>query len=167
MLTSSTQLQNRSSHVEDWTRTTTKWTKMKIARGAKHAKAAVFFIFRYANFWRFHYRRRRELGAYARTTAIREFKKWRRQRQRQRHKLRLWLVERGKIIVLHVRHAYWWKFSTYSVKRRSTWNFNFWGSVDIAYQQQYIFHSLPLHENHSWQTSEKCTLPILYNVTNI
>ena len=30
----------------------------------------------------------------------------------------LWLVERGKIIVLHVRHAFWWKFSTYSVKRR-------------------------------------------------
>ena len=44
MLTSSTQLQNRSSHVEDWTRTTTKCTKMKIARGAKHAKAAVFLF---------------------------------------------------------------------------------------------------------------------------
>ena len=51
-------------------------------------------------------------------TIFREFKKWRHQRQRQRHKSMLWLVERGKIIVLHVRRAFWWKFSTYSVKRQ-------------------------------------------------
>ena len=36
---------------------------------------------------------------------IREFWHQRRERQRQRHKLRIWLVECGKIIVLHVRHA--------------------------------------------------------------
>ena len=47
-----------------------------------------------------------------------EFKKWRRHRQRQRHKSMLWLVERRKIIVLHVRHTFCWKYLTYSVKRR-------------------------------------------------
>ena len=40
----------------------------------------------------------------------REFKKWLRQRQRQRHKSMIWLVEWGKIIVLHVRHAFWCNF---------------------------------------------------------
>ena len=38
---------------------------------------------------------------------IREFRIWRRQRQRQRHKLMILLVEWRKIIVLHVRHAFW------------------------------------------------------------
>ena len=38
---------------------------------------------------------------------IRELKIWRRQRQRQRHKSMIWLVEWRKIIVLHVRHAFW------------------------------------------------------------
>ena len=38
--------------------------------------------------------------------SIREFKKWRRQLPRQRHKLMIWLVEWGKIIVLHVRHDF-------------------------------------------------------------
>ena len=35
-------------------------------------------------------------------------KKWR--RQRQRHKSMIWLVEWGKIIVLHVRHTFWCEF---------------------------------------------------------
>ena len=43
----------------------------------------------------------------------REFKKWRRQRQRQRHKPTLWLV-----VALHVQHSFRWKICTYSVKRR-------------------------------------------------
>ena len=41
---------------------------------------------------------------------MKEFEKWRQQRQRQRHKPMIWLVQRGKIIVLHVRHAFWCKF---------------------------------------------------------
>ena len=34
---------------------------------------------------------------------------------------------------------------------------SFWGSDDNASSQQYIFHSLPLHDNHSYQESE-CSL---------
>ena len=41
----------------------------------------------------------------------REFKKWRR-------KSMIWLVEWGKIIVPHVRHAFWWNFLTWSARRR-------------------------------------------------
>jgi len=41
-----------------------------------------------------------------RGTHNREFKIWRRQRQRKRHKSMIWLVEWRKIIVLHVRHAF-------------------------------------------------------------
>ena len=37
--------------------------------------------------------------------AIRELKQGRRQRQRRRQKTMIWLVECGKVIVLHVRHA--------------------------------------------------------------
>ena len=40
----------------------------------------------------------------------REFKKWRRQRPWQRHESMIWLVEWRKIIVLHVRHAFWCNF---------------------------------------------------------
>ena len=36
---------------------------------------------------------------------VREFKKWRQQRQGNRHKSMISLVERGKIIMLYVRHA--------------------------------------------------------------
>ena len=57
MLTSSTQLQNRSFHVVERTRTSTKCQKMKIAR-AKCAKI-LFFIVKYANLWGFYCRRRR------------------------------------------------------------------------------------------------------------
>ena len=51
MLTSSTHLQNRSFHVVERTRTSTKCQKMKYAR-AKRAKI-LFFIVKYANvgFW--------------------------------------------------------------------------------------------------------------------
>ena len=57
MLTSSQQLQNRSFHVVERTRTSSKCQKMKYAR-AKHAKI-LFFIVKYANLWGFCCRRRR------------------------------------------------------------------------------------------------------------
>ena len=57
MLASSTQLQNRSFHVVEGTRTSTKCQKMKNAR-AKRAKI-LFFIVKYANLWGFCCRRRR------------------------------------------------------------------------------------------------------------
>ena len=57
MLTSPTQLQNRSFHVVERTRTSTKCQKMKNAR-AKRAKL-LFFIVNYANLWGFCCRRRR------------------------------------------------------------------------------------------------------------
>ena len=57
MLTSSTQLQNRSFDVLERTRTSTKCQKMKNAR-AKRAKI-LFFIVKYANLWSFCCRRRR------------------------------------------------------------------------------------------------------------
>ena len=55
-LTSSTQLQNRSFHVVERTRTSTKCQKMKNAR-EKSAKL-LFFIVNYANLWGFCCRRR-------------------------------------------------------------------------------------------------------------
>ena len=51
MLTSSAQLQNRSFHVVERTRTSSKCQKMKKAR-AKRAKI-LFFIVKYANLWGF------------------------------------------------------------------------------------------------------------------
>ena len=57
LLTSSTQLQNRSFHVVERTRTSSKCQKMKSAR-AKRAKI-LFFIVKYANSWGFCCRRRR------------------------------------------------------------------------------------------------------------
>ena len=56
-LTLSTQLQNRSFHVVERTRTSSKCQKMKNAR-AKRAKI-LFFIVKYANLWGFCCRRRR------------------------------------------------------------------------------------------------------------
>ena len=57
MLTSSTQPQNRSFHVVERTRTSTKCQKINNAR-AKRAKI-LFFIVKYANLWCFCCRRRR------------------------------------------------------------------------------------------------------------
>ena len=58
IFTSSTQLQNRSFHVVERTRTSTKCQKMKNAR-AKRAKL-LFFIVKYTNLWGFCCRRRRD-----------------------------------------------------------------------------------------------------------
>ena len=57
MLKSSTHLQNRSFHVVERTRTSTKGQKRKNER-AKRAKI-LFFIVKYANLWRSCFRRRR------------------------------------------------------------------------------------------------------------
>ena len=57
ILTSSTQLQNRSFHVVERMRTSSKCQKMKYAR-AKRAKI-LFSIVKYANLWGFCCRRRR------------------------------------------------------------------------------------------------------------
>ena len=57
MLTSSTQLQNRSFHVVERTKTSSKYQKIKNAR-AKRAKI-LFFIVKYANLWGFCCHRRR------------------------------------------------------------------------------------------------------------
>ena len=57
MLTSSTQLQNRSFHVAERTRTSSKCQKMKNAR-VKRAKI-LFFVVKYANLWGFCCLRRR------------------------------------------------------------------------------------------------------------
>ena len=57
MLTSPTQLQNRSFHFLERTRTSSKCQKMKYAR-AKRAKI-LFSIVKYANLWGFCCRRRR------------------------------------------------------------------------------------------------------------
>ena len=54
---SSTQLQNRSFHVVERTRMSSKWQKIKNAR-AKRAKI-LFSIVKYANLWGFCCRRRR------------------------------------------------------------------------------------------------------------
>ena len=54
MLMSSTQLQNRSFHVVERRRTSSKCQKMKHAH-AKHAKI-LFFIVKYANLWGFYCR---------------------------------------------------------------------------------------------------------------
>ena len=40
------------------------------------------------------------------------------------------------------------------VCQTTTWNFHIWGSDDIASPQQWIFHSLPLYENHLCQKRE-------------
>ena len=40
------------------------------------------------------------------------------------------------------------------VWQMTTWNFHIWDSYDNGSSQQLIFHSLPLHENHSCQASE-------------
>ena len=57
LLTSSTQLQNRSFHVVERTRTSSKCQKMKNAR-AKRAKI-LFFVVKYANLWGFCWSRHR------------------------------------------------------------------------------------------------------------
>lgn len=65
---------------------------------------------------------------------IRSSKKWRRQRRPQHHKSMIWLVERGKIIMLHVEHAFWHIFFEV-VCQTTTWDFHIWDSDDDTQQQ--------------------------------
>ena len=67
---SSTQLQKRSFHVIERTRTSSKCQKMKNAR-AKRAKI-LFFIVKYANLWGFCCRRRHDCLRTPSSLAIRE-----------------------------------------------------------------------------------------------
>ena len=71
--------------------TAQKWTKVKNARAGR-AKL-LFLPTKYANFVTFSF-------------SYREFKKRRRLRQRQRQKAVILLLKRGKMLVLHVRHAF-------------------------------------------------------------
>ena len=54
----------------------------------------------------------RPLGLLSASSGNSEFKKWRRQRGQRRHKSMIWLVEWGKIIVLHVQQDFWCNFLT-------------------------------------------------------
>ena len=56
----------------------------------------------------------------------------------------IWLVEQGKIVMLHVQHAFGCIFFGL-VCQRTTRNFHFWSSDDNASPQQWIFHCLTLH----------------------
>ena len=85
MLTSSTQLQNRSFHFVERTRTSTKCQKMKNAR-AKRSRI-LFFIVKYANLWGFCCRRRRAcLSSLISAT----------RRQRQRHTFCILIKQKQK-----------------------------------------------------------------------
>ena len=67
------------------------------------------------------------------TILNREFKKWRRQRPRQYHKLMIWLIEWGKIIVLHVRHDFWCNFWCSLPKDDVTFSYlRFWRQRESA-----------------------------------
>ena len=90
MLTSSTQLQNRSFHVVERTRTSSKCHKMKNAR-AKRAKM-LFFIVKYANLWGFCcWRRRRGCLSSLKLSGTKQQR--RRQRQRKRPlKINIWEI---------------------------------------------------------------------------
>ena len=90
MLTSSTQMQNRSFHVIERTRPSSKCQKMKNAR-AKRAKI-LFFIVKYANLRGFCCRRRRGclsslLGSLRSTTRL----------QRRRHKICILNCQKQKL----------------------------------------------------------------------
>ena len=94
---------------------------------------------------------------------IREFKIWR--RQRQRHKSIIWLVERRKLIVLHVQHAFgamfWRSLPNDNVKFSYL---TFWRQRELAAVNLSFFAV-------TWKifvpSKRKCTSPILYNVTNM
>ena len=98
-----------------------------------------------------------------RTFYIREFKIWR--RQRQRHKSIIWLVERRKLIVLHVQHAFgamfWRSLPNDNVKFSYL---TFWRQRELAAVNLSFFAVI-------WKifvpSKRKCTSPILYNVTNM
>ena len=84
----------------------------------------------------------------------REFKKWLPQRQRQRHKPTIWLVERGKIIVLQLWHTFgaifWHSLSKENVKFSYL---RFWRQLQPAALNLSFFAFR--HENHSFYKQAK------------
>ena len=110
MLTSSTQLPNRSFHVVERTRTSSKCQKMKYAR-AKRAKI-LFSIVKYANLWVFLL----PLSSWLLKLPIISIEMTTATSTPPTNALIGWI--RKKKIVLHVRHAFWFKFLTQSAKRR-------------------------------------------------
>ena len=86
-----------------------------------------------------------------------EFKIWRRQRQRQRHKSMIWLVVWGKIIVLHVQHAFWCHDVKFSYLR-------------FCRQLEPAAGNLSFSA-FTWKpfvpSKRKYTSPSLYNITNL
>ena len=129
----------------------------------------------------------------SRTQAIREFKIWGRQRQqqRQRHKPMIWLVEWGKIIVLHVQRIWlveWGKIIVLHVQR--IWLVE-WGKIIVLHLQRpfwcnflmwsvkrqrkvFIFEVLTITQARSRNSFILCltskrnyTSPRLYNLTDL
>ena len=83
-----------------------------------------------------------------------EFKKWRKQWQRQRHKSIIWLVEWWKVIVLHVRHLFWWRNRSNDDMKVSLLRFWRQRRPTVVNLSFFVF-------------ARKCTSPILYNVSNL
>ena len=84
----------------------------------------------------------------------REFKIWRRQRQRQRHKSMIWLVGWMRRSNRAARVAHFLVQYFHDVCQTKTWNLHSWGSDANSSPQQKIFHCMPLHENHLSQVRE-------------
>ena len=70
---------------------------------------------------------------------VREFKIWRRQSQRQRHKSIIWLVEWRKIIVRHVWHAFWEMFWRSLANDDVKFSYlRFWRQRELAAKKSFI-----------------------------
>ena len=64
----------------------------------------------------------------------------------------IWLVERGKTIMLRMRHAFWCDVLTYLPNDKVKFSYlEFWQKQEL---EAINFHYLSLHENHSCQASE-------------
>ena len=95
----------------------------------------IFYSFFPPQFWHCYY--------------VLEFK---RRRQRQLQKTRIWLVEWGKIIVLHVRHAHYVQFFDVIRQTMKIWNLRLSRQPEPTAEN---FVSLPLYESRSCQSSER------------
>ena len=93
------------------------------------------------------------------------FKKWRRQLQRQRNKSKIWLAAWGKIIVLHVQHAFWCNFLRSLPNDDVKFSFlRFWWQREPAIVNNSFFA-------FTWKpfvpSKRKCTPPLLFYVTTL
>ena len=94
-----------------------------------------------------------------------KFKIWRRQRQRQRHKSMISLVEWRKIIVLQGQHAFGAMFWRSLPNDKVKFSYlRFWRQRELAAVNLSLFA-------FTWKpfvpSKRKCTPPILYDVTNM